>query len=245
MQVDLTTLPTRMLSLPRDHDRGDIPVPYFVAWIPQCSGCSTPTRDKEQEHPGICVCGGAIYDKPDFRVMDPKKWVRAVRDKLCWVCGHPLGKFMTFTVGPMCGINRTSSEPPSHRECAEWSARNCPFLSRPHMHRREGGLPESYVAPAGFMLDRNPGVTLLWTTTRYTVFRSTAGASGWLVEFGDPESVQWLSGARPATRAEVEASVNSGLPTLEATCEQDKDPADSRRLLQQCHAQLVQLYPEG
>src|SRR5258708_35755545 len=100
-------LPSRMLSLPID-DRGYV-VPWFVDWID---------------------------GKPEFRAMDGKKFVRAVREKLCWVCGERLGRYMTFVAGPMCGINRTSSEPPSHLECARWSARNWPFLSNPEMIRR-------------------------------------------------------------------------------------------------------------
>jgi hypothetical protein len=31
-----------------------------------CSrGCAAPRRDKEQEHPGICVCGGFLTDEPE------------------------------------------------------------------------------------------------------------------------------------------------------------------------------------
>lgn len=214
LRPELEPLPLKLRGLPVD-DRG-YPVPFFVAWV---------------------------EGKPDFRVMDPKKWQRAVRDKLCWVCGQPLGRYMVFVVGGMCGINRTSSEPPCHMECAQWSARNCPFLSRPHMHRREGGLPESHVEPAGFMLSRNPGVTLLWVTTSYTIFKADAGGPGYLISFGDPTQVQWIASGRPATREEVEASIEGGLPALEAMCQQDKDPAEARRALQRYHERLIQLYP--
>jgi hypothetical protein len=30
--------------------------------VPRCSGCQTPTVDQNQEHPGICTCGGYITD---------------------------------------------------------------------------------------------------------------------------------------------------------------------------------------
>jgi hypothetical protein len=31
-----------------------------------CSrGCADPRRDKEQEHPGMCVCGGYLTDEPE------------------------------------------------------------------------------------------------------------------------------------------------------------------------------------
>src|SRR5580692_7475343 len=103
-KVDMSTLPRRMTALPID-ERG-YPVPWFVDWID---------------------------GKPEFRAMDPRKFVRAIKEKLCWVCGQRLGVNVCFVAGPMCGINRTSSEPPSHRECAVWSAQNCPFLNNPRM----------------------------------------------------------------------------------------------------------------
>jgi hypothetical protein len=99
-----------MRHLPID-ERG-YPVPWFVAWLPD--------------------------GKPEFRAMDRTKWFRAIREKLCWVCGGKLGVNVCFVAGPMCGINRTSSEPPSHLECARYSSRNCPFLNNPRMVRRGG-----------------------------------------------------------------------------------------------------------
>lgn len=71
------------------------PVPWFVDWVPA-------SQD-----------GGTVLI-PEFRAMDGEKLVAAINQRLCWVCGEGLGKFMTFVAGPMCGINRTSAEPPSH-----------------------------------------------------------------------------------------------------------------------------------
>src|SRR5262245_60746512 len=101
-------LPDRMRSLPID-ERG-YPVPWFVAYVD---------------------------GKPEFRAMDRDKWREAVRMHLCWVCGQKLGSYVVFVLGPMCGITRTTSEPPCHIDCARWSAKNCPFLARPKMVRRE------------------------------------------------------------------------------------------------------------
>src|SRR5215831_18617572 len=123
LRPELPPLPRRMKALPVD--RG-YPVPWFVEWID-----------------GV----------PDFRIMDGRKLVRAVRERLCWVCGQPLGSFLAFTVGPMCAVNRISSEPPSHRDCAVFSAKACPFLTRPTMRRREAGRPEEAEQPGGMMID--------------------------------------------------------------------------------------------
>lgn len=193
---ELGELPPRIARLPLDA-RG-YPVPWFVAWLPDGT--------------------------PEFRVMDGAKFRLAVTQRRCWVCGDFLGVHLTFVIGPMCAITRTISEPPSHHDCAEWAARHCPFLSRPRMVRREDGLEQLRTDlgardGAGCPLDRNPGVSCLWTTRTYRLFTAPQGNSGTLIRLGDPSRVEWFAEGRPATRAEVEASISSGLPLLiDATC---------------------------
>ena len=61
-------------------------------------------------------------------------------------------------------------------------------------------------------LKRNPGVVLLWTTRSDPMpFRAPGGL---LFTLPDPVSVLWFSEGRSATRAEVIASIESGLPAL-------------------------------
>jgi hypothetical protein len=190
IRPDLDALPERLRDLPID-DRG-YPVPWFVAW-----------------HDGA----------PDFRCMDGEKFRAAVKLRLCWVCGQPLGRWLAFPIGPMCTITRTISEPPSHRECAVWSIRNCPFLKNPRAVRDEAQLPASAREPAGFGIRRNPGVMCLWMTREYEVFND--GRGGALITVGKPEGVTWWCEGRAATRAEVEASVESGLPILLSAARRD------------------------
>jgi hypothetical protein len=188
-----TDLPKRMQGLPVD-GRG-YPVPWFVAW-----------------HEG----------KPEFRAMDSVKFREAIFRKRCWVCGGKLGTNLCFVAGPMCGINRTSSEPPSHVDCARWSARNCPFLSNPRMVRREDEEINNATLrdkAAGIAITRNPGVAMLWITRQYEAFRVDNGI---LIQMGEPESVEWYACGRVATRAEVCASIESGLPNLEAIAKQER-----------------------
>jgi hypothetical protein len=197
---ELEPLTDRLKRLPVDK-RG-YPVPWFVDWI---------------------------NGEPEFRAMNPDKWALAVRDRLCWVCGVPLGRWLTFVIGPMCGITRTTAEPPCHTECAEWSARNCPFLSRPHAVRREDDVINNAMSDgvAGIAILRNPGVTLLWTTRSYTLFDDGRGKP--LIEIGPPDGVTWYAQGRLATRAEVLASVTTGLPLLREAA--DMEPLPSRRAL--------------
>ena len=198
LRPELTKLPPRILTLPVF--RG-YPVPWFVAYP------NGPDAD------------------PEFRVADREKWIRAVQEKLCWVCGHQLGSWLAFVLGPMCGISRTTSEPACHRECAEWSITNCPFLTRPHMTRRDEGLPEGTQDAPGCPLRRNPGVTLLWMTKGFTLFR--AQDRRYLIHVGDPLEVGWFSECRRATRQEVDESIAGGLPKLMELAEQDGPDAVS------------------
>lgn len=160
-----------------------------------------------------------VKGEPDFRVVNTTFLTLAIRHKLCWLCGEALGKYQAFCLGPMCAaVTRTSSEPPSHKECAEFAVRACPFMVNPNRKRNEDDMPENRVDPGGFMIERNPGVTALWTTTDYRLFEA---GNGRLIRVGDPVSVEWYARGRTATREEIMASINSGLPTLQAVARND------------------------
>lgn len=186
----IAELPRTMGFLARD--RKGRPVPWFVDMrAPKIDGC------------------------PDFRIMDGKRLKVAIRERRCWVCGMPLrGEVGTFVSGPMCGINRTGSEPPNHLACARWSARGCPFLAYPKRVRDERAMPSDRQM-AGVGILRNPGVVMLWTSD-YRTYQPTMGGKGLLFAFGDPLAVEWLCEGRAATRDEVLVSIEGGLPTLVA-----------------------------
>lgn len=176
--------PPRMARLPLDA-RG-FPVPWFVAYI-----------DGE----------------PDFRVIRENGIALAHNHKTCWLCGEPLGRYGAFVIGPMCGINRTISEPPSHRECAEYAAIACPFMTTPQAVRNQRGLdafPNKKDA-AGHGIKRNPGVACVWVTREWRPFRV---GNGHLFTFGDPTHIAFYAKGRAATRAEVEHSVDTGIHHL-------------------------------
>jgi hypothetical protein len=142
---------------------------------------------------------------------------------LCWICGQPMGVYKTFVIGPMCTINCVSSEPPSHLECANYAVRACPFLCFPQRKRDDTGIEHLKGNVPGLMIERNPGVTALWTTKSYQVFNPHAGGTGTLYRIGPPTHVQWWAKGRIASRAEVNASISSGLPLLEAQCFNARD----------------------
>lgn len=195
LRPGLPPLPRKMLGL--HIDKRGFPVPFFVA---------------------------VINGEPDHRIVEPRAVKVCVEQRRCWICGGQLGTFRSFMVGPMCAINRISAEPPSHLECARYAATACPFLARPHAKRRDAGLPETPLQkPAGMHLERNPGVALVWTTRTYKPFRAEHGRKGVLFDLGPPDSMEWFAEGRAATRAEIDESIATGLPTLIAVAEQDND----------------------
>jgi hypothetical protein len=177
-----------------------IPMPDRFKKLP-ISDKGFPTPSFVGEHDG----------KRDFRVIDPRHFAACINKRICWLCGEPLGRYLCFVIGPMCSINRVSSEPPSHRECAEYAVRACPFLSRPNMRRNEEGLPDLTESAAGNPIAHNPGATLVWITKSYKPFRVPNGI---LFEIGDPVEILWVKEGRRATRAEIDAAIAKGLPLL-------------------------------
>lgn len=189
-------IPSRMRGLPIN-ETGYL-VPWFAAWL-------------ESE------------GKYDLRVVKPGGFETAWKYKRCWLCGQPLGRFQTFVIGPMCTVNRVSSEPPCHHDCATFAAIACPFLTRPNMVRNSKDLPAGTRDPAEEMIQRNPGATALWTTKNP---RLMPARNGYLIDIGDPMRVEWYAAGREATRQEVWAAIESGIPLLEATLE--KEPISQR-----------------
>lgn len=189
LEINLPPMPARIEKLPRD-ERG-FPVPWFVSWID---------------------------GKPEFRVIGPDRFGRAVEEGLCWICGERLGRYLAFTIGPMCLVNRISAEPPAHRECAEFAVKACPFLSNAKMRRNEKALP-AHEAPGGGMILRNPGVGLVYITTGYSLIMDNTESV--LCALNEPTELLWFTRGREATHEEIMGSIESGLPLLREIAERD------------------------
>lgn len=177
---------------------------------------------------------------PDFRIVDARKYRPAIERRLCWLCGRPLGAYLAFAIGPMCAVNRVNSEPPSHRECAQFAMQGCPFMTQQEKGYRTAGLPDGVSDPAGFPITRQPGAGCLWITKRFSLFEAPGG-QGSLFALGDPVSVTWWSHGRAATRAEVLASIESGYPILLEMAEQEEP--DAVRELEAARDRALALIP--
>jgi hypothetical protein len=199
LREGLPPLPPGMQRLPIEH-RG-FPVPWFV---PQVDG------------------------EWNFQAVAPERILQAVREKRCWICGLSLYRNLAFVVGPMCVVNETTSEPPSHPACVEFAVKACPFLVRPRM-RRAPHNEERLQSVPGIMLERNPGVSIVWVVRRFSLIRPDYGAPGFLFKIAGGSTVRisaWTEG-RPAKPHEIETSIETGLPYLiKAAIEDDADAGD-------------------
>lgn len=183
-------MPATMRDLPIGPVR-KLPVPWFVAMVD---------------------------GKPEFRLADGKKLGQAINGDLCWVCGKKLKNTVVFVTGPTGAINRITSEPPSHRECAEYSVKACPFLSRPKMVRREEELPDGTVEAPGLVIKENPGISCLWFCGQFKIRQFPDGI---LFSLPDPFRVEWWSEGRKATRSEVIDSINTAYAAIETVVVQE------------------------
>jgi hypothetical protein len=167
-RIELQDMPARMKGRPFDH-RG-FPVPWFV------------TRKTD----------AGLWD---FQVVEATRKDEAIRHRKCWVTGEPLGRAVAFVIGPMCIINRVSSDPPIIPEVAEWSARICPFLSRPLAKRPH--FDGNQMDTPGLMVADNPGLCAVWVTRGYAY-----GRTGLFRLLDDPVRVSWWRNGREVTGTE-------------------------------------------
>lgn len=209
-----TEMPKRIAVLPRDK-RG-YPIPRFI--------------DRSAD----------IDGEPDFRVMNGKYLAECIKKQKCWICGDVLGRYKTFAIGPMCVVNRVTSEPPSHLDCCLYSVKVCPFLSNPEMRRIDHNLPDDAWV-SGIAIERNPGVTCLWTTFYYSTFKPANG--GILFQIGEPQSISWWTRGREAMPLEIHHSIESGFPLLEAAAKSDPKPVEAIMELQKAMRTARQYLP--
>lgn len=188
----LPPLPERMKSLPLD-PRG-YPIPWFV---------------------------GTVEGKRDFRVADRRKRVLAVKNHLCWICGQKLGRYLAFVIGPMCAVNKNTSEPPSHRDCALFAVQACPFMLLPQAQYRKA--PEGGKFAPG-LLPGNPGAYCVWITESFKPYRI---ADSWLITVGDPVETLWFSEGRPASRQQILDSFDRRLPLLRDIAKSESPEAEA------------------
>lgn len=201
-------VPASMTKLPT---HGGFPVPWFVSDVP-------PPVERVPMKLGTALDDLAILREgekspPDFRVVDGRKIFEAIRKNRCWICGQEgLKRGFTFVGGPIGIFNRISAEPPSHRDCAIYAAKVCPFLSDPDRERRDANVPNTREL-AGFHVSHNPGVVAIWITNTYRSQRLD-GDGRMIFHRGDPSEVLWFHRGAPAAPADIERGAVKAMEVL-------------------------------
>lgn len=196
LRKGLPELPARIKVLPLDH-RG-YPIPWFV------------------EEPR--------NDHADFRIASSGKRYKATKERLCWLCGGKLGRNIAFVIGPMCAINRNTSEPGNHRDCALFAVQACPFLILPDAKYRLAHLPkEGGMLP--HLLPGNPGASCIWITDTYQPY---AVDGTFLIRIGEPSEVLWYCEGKQATRMQIQDCLDKRLPLLSDIAKKDGPQAEKQ-----------------
>lgn len=154
-----TEIPQRMTALPRDETGR--PVPWFAA---------------------------VVDGKPDIGTVRTGGMQDALQFKLCFLCGKSLGKYVAFMLSPLTLLNRVATEPPCHRDCAQ------------------------YAAVTGLSPRRGVGLELVWVTRRWHMIRDAKGQP--LFDVGSPDQTYWYADGRDAGRDEALESIDSRMPAL-------------------------------
>ena len=114
---------------------------------------------------------------PDFRVMDEALTSKAVRRRLCGLCGNPMRKEVWFVGGPKCVENGYFYDPAMHRDCALYALQTCPHLAR--SKGRYAPVPDRIAGAAvmiqGAMDDKKAEWFGLMQSTGYTHSRTDTG----------------------------------------------------------------------
>jgi hypothetical protein len=124
-------------------------------------------------------------------VNDSAKRSRALAHRLCWTCGQPLGRFVSFVLGPVQTLSRITTELPSHRECILLCAARLP-ISGQSATRAFGRAVLELLCGYRSPLPDNPGLHALWVTRTYQPEPTPRDAR--IIRIGEPESVTWRRG---------------------------------------------------
>jgi len=136
--------PDRIKAMRKD-ERG-YPIPHTVQWID---------------------------GKPDFRVIDPQKWMHAVNNCMCGVCGQKIEGVMAFVGGESSIANRFFTDLSMHTECAEYALKVCPFIAAPKFSYllNSEGIQQGEMTVISSVSDKRPSRFGLGLTTGYKLAR--------------------------------------------------------------------------
>lgn len=114
---------------------------------------------------------------PDFRVMDDHLTGKAVRRRLCGLCGEKMRGDVYFIGGPSCVENGYFYDPAMHKECALYAIQTCPHLAR--AKGKYAPTPDKIEGATSFTVGEMKTIKAEWfglmRATGYTSSRSDQG----------------------------------------------------------------------
>ncbi len=136
-------------------DSRGYPIPFFVSWI---------------------------KGKPEFRLLDVHKQEICIREHKCGICGKKLVKNVAYFIsGPLGAKNQVSTDPPMHKECAEFSLQACPHMHFERADRRDANLPAGVEGNATQLLTKPDCIFCIYAD-KYKAIKNPA-ADGLLIKY--------------------------------------------------------------
>jgi len=139
-----------------------------------------------------------VTNEPDFRVLDIMRQLQCVNEKRCAMCGDHLGKYIAFIGGPRSRDGHAFFDPGMHRECAEYAAKVCPFISRENASFRDFSEEErrTYEAIVVNQDDTRPTPEMFMVITESFTVRKQPDL-GFVIIAGDYVEVIQIEQSRP------------------------------------------------
>lgn len=165
------------------------------------------TRPKDRRgYPIAYIVVQAKDGTPIFTTNDYAKVQECVRKRLCGLCGKKMKGGMWFIGGKRCftDYNGAFLDPPSHRECAEYALKVCPYLAAPsYAGRIDDKLPKGVELPAGLrivvedrMSEARPAVFGLGHTRDYDSVPASNPGTSYYIARGWEHIEYWARGRK-------------------------------------------------
>jgi hypothetical protein len=91
----------------------------------------------------------------DFSGISTAAVIECGTDRLCGICHRPLSYWIAFVGGPLSAKNGLYTDPPFHRECAEFAMEHCPHIKvRNHRRTPEDKMADGTWVSPGAVLDK-------------------------------------------------------------------------------------------
>ena len=173
---------------------------------------------KLPEHQGLKIPYSVAIDeggKPNYNLTDAEKYITCIRENKCFICGQTLGKHKAFMLPPLAVLRLQHNIPPSHRDCAIWSAETLPSTLN--------NKPMLLSANDQKQPEQKTGLIMIAVTTK-AIYTATNNSPEW--SFTNKESeilineAHWYLDGKQVNYDEVQSHLNKALGVITAEINQ-------------------------